>query len=307
MILMRSGIGPEEELKKLEKHGYESRLVRPGVGKALSDRYEYGVVSRLQEPSTIAAGASLDFGPNDRFFQEWKQGKGPYTTNGDFSALEIKTDPSLDAPNVMALDVIGRFTGYRVGYADEALKDPSLVTHLVLDAHRGDQRGFLTVNPDDPFKPDINFAYHEDDVLRANGLGDDRSVIAHQIENVARPIRDKARVVKEEVFPGDQVRGHDALKEAVGKGTWGHHPVRTCKMGKASDPDAVCDSRFNVIGTQGLRVIDASIFPGNMGTFLVSSVMLAAEKGADLLDREAKLADGDTQSPLAVSIQQRSK
>ncbi|MEM6532455.1 MAG: GMC family oxidoreductase [Myxococcota bacterium] len=306
MILMRSGIGPIEELKKLEHHGYKPLLVRPGVGKSLSDRYEYGVVWRLKKPSVFASGATFTFDQNDRFYQEWLRGKGPYGTNGGFGAIERQSDPSRDAPNVMYLNNIGNFTGYRVGYSVDALANPSLVSQLLLDANRDDTYGALTVDPDNPMKANIYFASHEDDVSPLE-LDDDREVIAQSIEDLARPTFRGSRVIDEEVFPGAHVQGREALKEAVGVGTWGHHPIRTCRIGSASDPNAVCDSRFNVIGTRGLRVIDASVFPRQIGTFLVSSVMQVAEKGADVLDTEAKLADGATQTPHRLQIAERSK
>src|SRR3546814_628095 len=39
------------------------------------------------------------------------------------------------------------------------------------------------------------------------------------------------------------------------------HPAGTCRLGSLDDPDAVLDSRCRVIGVEGLRVVDASIFP----------------------------------------------
>ncbi len=40
-----------------------------------------------------------------------------------------------------------------------------------------------------------------------------------------------------------------------------HHPVGTCRMGRAGDPTAVVDGSGRVLGLQGLSVIDASIIP----------------------------------------------
>src|SRR3546814_10624484 len=39
------------------------------------------------------------------------------------------------------------------------------------------------------------------------------------------------------------------------------HPVGTCRLGSAEDSDAVVDNRGRVIGVEGLRIADASIFP----------------------------------------------
>jgi 5-(hydroxymethyl)furfural/furfural oxidase len=41
----------------------------------------------------------------------------------------------------------------------------------------------------------------------------------------------------------------------------GGHVCGTCRMGSASDPSAVTDSRGRVLGVEGLRVADTSLFP----------------------------------------------
>jgi choline dehydrogenase len=51
-------------------------------------------------------------------------------------------------------------------------------------------------------------------------------------------------------------------------------------MGRRSDPGAVLDSRFRVHGTQGLRVVDASVFPRIPGFFIVTAIYMAAEKAS---------------------------
>ena len=43
--------------------------------------------------------------------------------------------------------------------------------------------------------------------------------------------------------------------------SFGHHISGTAKMGKATDPMAVVDSQLKVMGIDGLRVCDASVFP----------------------------------------------
>ncbi len=62
---------------------------------------------------------------------------------------------------------------------------------------------------------------------------------------------------------------------------------------KAVDPpgDAVLDSRFRVRDTQGLRVVDASIFPKIPGLFILSAIYMAAEKAADVIIADAREID----------------
>ena len=63
------------------------------------------------------------------------------------------------------------------------------------------------------------------------------------------------------------------------------HPCSTCRMGPASDPDAVVDHAGRVHGLAGLRVADAAIFPTSPRANLHCTVVAAAEKLADAIRR----------------------
>jgi len=52
-------------------------------------------------------------------------------------------------------------------------------------------------------------------------------------------------------------------------------------MGTSDDAMAVLDSRFRVRGTEGLRVVDASVFPRIPGFFIVTSVYMISEKASE--------------------------
>ncbi|KAF2670486.1 glucose-methanol-choline oxidoreductase-like protein [Microthyrium microscopicum] len=62
-----------------------------------------------------------------------------------------------------------------------------------------------------------------------------------------------------------------------------YHPVGTCKMGAADDGLAVVDEKLRVYGVQGLRVIDASIMPRLNQGHPQMPVYGIAEKAADLI------------------------
>ena len=65
-----------------------------------------------------------------------------------------------------------------------------------------------------------------------------------------------------------------------------YHPVGTCKMGTAKDPQAVVDSKLKVIGAKKLRVIDASIMPNIVGGNTNAPTIMIGEKGADMIMQE---------------------
>jgi choline dehydrogenase len=64
---------------------------------------------------------------------------------------------------------------------------------------------------------------------------------------------------------------------------WSHHCSSTCPIGTDDDPMAVLDSSFRVRGVQGLRVVDASVYPRIPGTFTALSTYLVGEKAADVI------------------------
>ena len=71
---------------------------------------------------------------------------------------------------------------------------------------------------------------------------------------------------------------------------WGHHASCTCRIGASDDPAAVLDSAFRVIGTQNLRVVDASVFPRIPGYFIVTPTYMISEKASDAVLADAGVA-----------------
>ena len=95
------------------------------------------------------------------------------------------------------------------------------------------------------------------------------------------------KYIEFEMNPGkDVVTDEQMLQFARDTGSTTYHPMGTCKMG--SDPMAVVDDRLRVHGMQGLRVVDASIFPTMPSGNINAPVIMTAEKAADMIKEDAR-------------------
>jgi choline dehydrogenase len=98
-----------------------------------------------------------------------------------------------------------------------------------------------------------------------------------------------ARYQPQEFMPGPSYQSDDALIDAAGNvGTTIFHPVGTCKMGPASDPNAVVDARLRVHGVAQLRVVDASIMPTITSGNTNSPTVMIAERGSEMIREDHK-------------------
>lgn len=66
-----------------------------------------------------------------------------------------------------------------------------------------------------------------------------------------------------------------------------YHPMGSAKMGNSVDDGAVVDDELKVHGVQGLRVVDASIFPTPVACHQCAPVVMVAEKASDMIKEEA--------------------
>ena len=100
-----------------------------------------------------------------------------------------------------------------------------------------------------------------------------------------------------EEFPGDQAQSDDDLLTAAKqRGTTTFHLMGTCRMAPDTDPTSVVDDQLRVRGIEGLRVVDASVMPTMPSANLNASVLMIAEKAADMIrgrtaPEAVKLAD----------------
>jgi choline dehydrogenase-like flavoprotein len=83
-------------------------------------------------------------------------------------------------------------------------------------------------------------------------------------------------------MPGADYPNEESLREFVRAHAWGHHASCSCPIGPR-DRGGVLSGDFKVYGVEGLRVVDASVFPRVPGLFIASAVYMIGEKAADVI------------------------
>jgi choline dehydrogenase-like flavoprotein len=283
-LLMLSGIGAAEEL---QQHGIPVRVDLPGVGRNLQDRYEIGVVNRMNFAEwEVFQGAK--FCKGDPQYECWSQKRdGAYTTNGTVLSLFKRSAPDRPLPDLFCLALLGRFEGYFPGYSQVFADNRNYLTWAVLKAHTNNRAGNVTLRSPDPLDmPVINFRYFKE------GTPDDGEDLDSVMDGIRfiRKLTDNLRrrdIIAKESLPGEHLQSDDELRQYIRSNAWGHHASCTCAIGPR-EADGVLDSRFRVHGTQGLRVVDASVFPRIPGFFIACAVYMIGEKAADAILEDAR-------------------
>ena len=268
-ILMRSGIGPGDELCSL---GIEPIVELPGVGKNLQDHPEIniqywcnkplGLYATTRLPGTIAAGL------------RWFLFKDGVAASNQFEAQAYsRTHAGIRYPNVkwdfltLAID--------RETYKPHPGPSFSLFTTFM----RSKSRGALTLTSQDPrASPRILFNYLEspDDLVQL------RTSVRLKRELVRQPAFQE--LAGAEIAPGLDVGTDDQIDEYIRQTlTTALHPNGTCRMGPAEDNMSVVDTQLRVIGVDGLRVVDASIMPMGVSANLNATTIMIGEKAADMI------------------------
>ena len=90
-------------------------------------------------------------------------------------------------------------------------------------------------------------------------------------------------LVAEEVRPGARAQSDEEIAAFIREtGTTSYHPVGTCRMGV--DAMAVVDPELRVVGLEGLRVADASVFPTMPSSNTHAPSILVGEIAASLVN-----------------------
>ena len=266
-LLMLSGIGPAEHLKK---HGIAVLADRRGVGQNLQDHMELYIQQESTQPITLHSV----FNPFSKALigAEWllfKTGLG--ATNHFEAAAFVRSKAGVDYP-----DIQFHFLPAAVRYDGKAAaKSHGFQAHV--GPMRSKSRGAITLRSSDPWdKPEIRFNYmsHPDD------WADFRHCIRLTREIFGQAAFDPFR--GHEISPGSHVQSDEQLDAFIREHSESaYHPCGTCRMGRADDPTSVVDPECRVIGVEGLRVADSSIFPRVTNGNLNSPSIMTGEKASD--------------------------
>ncbi|MCV3210492.1 choline dehydrogenase [Mesorhizobium sp. YC-39] len=266
-ILMLSGIGPAAHLRE---NGIQMVADRPGVGRNLQDHMELYIQQESTKPITLNSVlnpfSKALIGAQWLFF---KSGLG--ATNHFEAAAFVRSQAGVDYP-----DIQYHFIPAAVRYDGKAAaKAHGFQAHV--GPMRSKSRGSVTLRSPDPLsKPVIRFNYmsHPDDWTEF------RHCIRLTREIFGQKAFDAYR--GKEISPGSHVQSDDDLDAFIrDHAESAYHPCGTCRMGRNDDPMSVVDPECRVIGVDGLRVADSSIFPRVTNGNLNAPSIMTGEKAAD--------------------------
>jgi 5-(hydroxymethyl)furfural/furfural oxidase len=138
------------------------------------------------------------------------------------------------------------------------------------------------------------FVPDDDIFVRLNRRSWRNGAVAQALAFVLRQKFARNRLLaKRRLEPRNYLADENALREFVSREVQPqYHVCGTCRMGSSADPDAVCDPAARVRGLEGLRVVDASIFPTIPRANTHLSVIMVAEKVADVVKAEWRTEGG---------------
>ncbi len=279
-LLMLSGIGPA---RHLAEHRIDVVADRPGVGGNLQDHLELYIQMAASQPVTLYKHWNLV--SKAMIGAQWLLAKSGLGASNQFeSAAFIRSRPGVPYPDIQYhfLPIAVRYDGKVAaeGHGFQAHVGPM----------RAKSRGRVSLRDADPAaSPVIRFNY----MSEASDWADFRTCIRLTREIFDQPAF--APYVNHEIQPGTDVQTDDELDAFIAEhAESAYHPCGTCRMGRVDDPDAVVDPEGRVIGVDGLRVADSSIFPRITNGNLNAPSIMVGEKVADhLLGRSLPAANDE--------------
>ncbi|TYR30475.1 choline dehydrogenase [Mesorhizobium microcysteis] len=273
-LLQLSGIGPAALLRD---NGISVLEANDNVGAHLQDhqginytwRAKSATLNQLLRPwwGKMLVGARYLLLRNGPLSMSMNQGGGFF-----------RTDPALARPNMQLYFQAFSTVLPKPGERPILSPDPWPGFSIGLSNCRPTSRGAITIRSTDP---------QEHPKIVANAFSTDHDVAemlaAVKFLRTIAAAPAIAEAIDEEVLPGPSIRSDEDLIEDFRKrsGTV-YHPVSTCRMG----PDAataVVSPRLKVHGLEGLRVIDASVFPNVVSGNTNAAAIMTGWKGGEMV------------------------
>ena len=274
-MLMLSGIGDGAALQGL---GIETRVNAPEVGRNLQDHFMVRFAFRTKPADTLNESLANPL-LTAKMGLDWVLGRrGHMTIGASEASLFARVLPGSEEAEVQF-----QFVNFSLDTANQSLSASTLAKHPGFTFNfcqcRPDSRGEVALrSPRVEDKPRIqaNYLTHPNDVrvmLEAAKLA--RKLTA------TPPFAD---YIEEELSPGAATQTEEQFLDYLrSAGTTVYHPCGTARMG--TDSRAVVDPELRVNGVEGLRVVDASVFPLVPSSNIHPAVLMTAERAAEMIRR----------------------
>ena len=279
-LLYLSGLGPANEL---QPHGISVLQDMPHVGRHLQDHIGVDFTLAVNRPSLNqklrpVLGKFL-VGLEYLFFKS-----GPLAMSLNQAGGFVKSDPSLEIPDLQLYFSPLSYSTAPQGKRPLMSPDPYPAVRLGFNPTKPTSEGWISLKSSDPF---------ESPKFVGNYLStkEDKKVMISGMHLMRKFLQTKAMrdIVEEELSPGSDFNDDKSFMDfARSEGGTVFHQCGTCRMGKDIS-SSVVDESLKVHGIDGLRVVDASIFPRiTTGNTNAPSIMVG-EKAADIILAEQKI------------------
>ncbi len=274
-LLQLSGIGNSEHLRSV---GVDPVHDLPGVGENLQDHLEVYVQHACTQP--VSLNPNLQFWRRPFIGAQWLfLRSGPGASNHFEAGGFIRSNDDVAYPNLMYhfLPIAVRYDGTSIaeGHGYQVHIGPMY----------SDARGKLWITSADPMAPpSFVFNYLSTDQDKREWV----EAIRKTREILDQPAF--APYSAGEISPGPQVETDEQILDWVRKdGETAYHPSCTARMG-IDEMSVVDPLTMRVHGTEGLRVVDASVMPYVTNGNIYAPTMMLAEKAADIIKGATPLA-----------------